>query len=584
MPDNIRSDRSETIESPFNEWEKSLFEHEQVDDSFQMLLKIKKTAFWRNISGKLNGYFCEDQYHDEFAELQMITEAEYRQAYLNKVISYYVREILINSVIYGALPGEKAWAHQLSISDKIMDTKEYESRYGYEFSNVSDGVITAYRYSYISSFDINRLKREGIKKITIIDWNDFNLAPDVVSKRILASNNSISIISARDFLAKIMGKKNAEVYLLYVRELIKRTRAMYVRTSVPKLTSTYNITFRIDCENELRRELERICSAREKIIDSQNIGDTTTYSQLMKGYQSELAVKGSSNGKDLENRSIKLCLETDILDVYLEQKLYRALTGTAEYAASFMTAEYLYWQYSEDEIFDYTVIVAGYLKSIEQLMHKLASYHIGKTCTIKKRNCKAKSKELTKQFLKEGTAGVYCELFNQNRFMFRDSIDDDSQQTILDCIDRYIQDCRNDSFHKNNHYDWSYVERVRFNTFFLYMVLLGGLSIKETEQESIESMGIITDDRLEKIYYEIQQRRLRRIKIIPAEGDDVFDAAIVSMTQFPTADVYGRLDKMEIRCKQVNKDANDRRDSTYLITRDNIPYAIYYGDHGVVDY
>lgn len=69
---------------------------------------------------------------------------------------------------------------------------------------------------------------------------------------------------------------------------------------------------------------------------------------------------------DLDSRSVEVLNEA-----FFGGKLYRALVGGDDFAKSFWTAEYLYRTLDGVNVFDYTPIACGYLKSVEQLAYKL---------------------------------------------------------------------------------------------------------------------------------------------------------------------------------------------------------------------
>ncbi len=60
-----------------------------------------------------------------------------------------------------------------------------------------------------------------------------------------------------------------------------------------------------------------------------------------------------------------------ITENFVKKKLYFALVGKEEYAKCFVTSEYMFQIFNGGGGFEYTTIVCGYLKSIEQLAKKL---------------------------------------------------------------------------------------------------------------------------------------------------------------------------------------------------------------------
>lgn len=61
--------------------------------------------------------------------------------------------------------------------------------------------------------------------------------------------------------------------------------------------------------------------------------------------------------------------EYDIIKkAYINKEKYKILLGKKDFAESFISSEWLYHNYIESNELDNTFIVAGYLKSIEQLL------------------------------------------------------------------------------------------------------------------------------------------------------------------------------------------------------------------------
>ena len=75
--------------------------------------------------------------------------------------------------------------------------------------------------------------------------------------------------------------------------------------------------------------------------------------------------------KDLSNTNFE-----NIKRLFLNQKRYKGLIGNSDFAKSFLTSEWLIKKYFSLPEMDNTFIVAGYLKSIEQLLWNII-YAIG---------------------------------------------------------------------------------------------------------------------------------------------------------------------------------------------------------------
>ena len=60
--------------------------------------------------------------------------------------------------------------------------------------------------------------------------------------------------------------------------------------------------------------------------------------------------------------------------LFYKEKRYLALCGKEDFAHSFITSEYLYQTLRGNNEFDYTAIVSGYLKSVEQLLFRIEKF------------------------------------------------------------------------------------------------------------------------------------------------------------------------------------------------------------------
>src|SRR5690606_5199181 len=58
---------------------------------------------------------------------------------------------------------------------------------------------------------------------------------------------------------------------------------------------------------------------------------------------------------------------------FLTMRMEQAFVGFTDFARSYLTSEYLYRYFEGNSLFDYTPIVSGYIKSIEQLLHVICT-------------------------------------------------------------------------------------------------------------------------------------------------------------------------------------------------------------------
>ena len=77
------------------------------------------------------------------------------------------------------------------------------------------------------------------------------------------------------------------------------------------------------------------------------------------------------SGISLDEEDYKICDFN-----FMGNELYKSLLGNEGFAKCFVTAEYQYNVFRSGNSFDYTSVVCGYLKSIEQLIYKLLKINL----------------------------------------------------------------------------------------------------------------------------------------------------------------------------------------------------------------
>ncbi len=200
------------------------------------------------------------------------------------------------------------------------------------------------------------------------------------------------------------------------------------------------------------------------------------------------------------------------------------LFGDSEFATSFLTSEWLFHSLRrnvsvklgdyEKSIrnegnLDYTAIVCGYLKSIEQLLFLLMKCRVNKGHFVKAKDetpdviCRIEYKKnregknipikyipLTKDTLKYVKTELwYSEFFIKNKAGADAvlNVDDSDLEIIYSAIDDFRKKCRNGNFHVDNLYDWSKVSAIRNNALVLYFYILGSCNI----DLSNEATGVV---------------------------------------------------------------------------------------------
>lgn len=227
--------------------------------------------------------------------------------------------------------------------------------------------------------------------------------------------------------------------------------------------------------------------------------------------------------------------ELDIMERnYISDALYKAMIGSQEFAESFLTSEWLFHSLKELKHFDYTAIISGYLKSIEQLLYKIVMLNVDNNCKISmssanETSSKAKENQITTYKKNLDTWTIiplddkykykYIE-FTSTQVQYMDSsigtfefflrnnphilVYPERSKTIADMVSCFRIECRNGFFHTHNLSDWKTVETVRSNAIYLYFALLGGCIIPKTK---LSNLGFLSNDSFDELCKKIREFR-----------------------------------------------------------------------------
>ena len=183
--------------------------------------------------------------------------------------------------------------------------------------------------------------------------------------------------------------------------------------------------------------------------------------------------------------------ETEFEEVennYLNKKMYMAMVGTNDYADSFISAEWSYDVYSNSmgEL-ELTGIIAGYLKSVEQLMYTVVKFHRDQDIKIKIRY-KGRS-----PYTKDNEQSIDSTLRSLNDFIKEGNLalSTNIRGCIHKAVDLWGRYQRNGYFHKDNLYlADNRIDEVRALTIYLYFLILGGISFSS---EEMRLLGVRSD-------------------------------------------------------------------------------------------
>lgn len=313
---------------------------------------------------------------------------------------------------------------------------ECEKEFGFEFINLVTKV--GYRYSYFQFAEIDELLAKGnVEKIVLVEWENKD---EIIG--FSYGDERAQVILLWDLFRELFWDLDEEeinaMYDLFTKRVsaaVKRANAMISLTTLPGFTPSYLYKNRKKTIADMRKEVSQLtCFSVNDVNFTQN-----------------------------EENSKQLISNYKLSQYYLQNGYENAFVGTSDYAKSFLTSEYLYRYFKGNPMFDYTPIVSGYLKSIEQLLHTICSSY--------------SNHYNTQDDLSNYTMGEYIDyLFRWGVFkkVFRKELKP-AKDYIKGCLHSYRKESRNHVFHKDYFNSWDRVEQIRKNTIFLHVVLLGGI-------------------------------------------------------------------------------------------------------------
>ncbi len=171
-----------------------------------------------------------------------------------------------------------------------------------------------------------------------------------------------------------------------------------------------------------------------------------------------------------------------VRDNYIDRYMYIAMISNNDFADSFISAEWAYDVYSNAMgDLELTGIIAGYLKSIEQLLYKITQFHRDQGIRIQTR------KEGKQPYTSEIEEDIDSTLNSLNEFITSKEGKLAFSVKIRGCIHTAVslwtKYQRNGFFHKQNLYsDYNKIEEVRELTLYLYFLILGGIKFSDNER------------------------------------------------------------------------------------------------------
>ena len=526
----------------------------------------------------------------------------YEQMFFDELIENAIWSYLVNGVIrdlfsqkYGSSSDVKCEWTQMQPLFTTSYIEEIEKRYAIEFIVVNNGVREGYRYTncYYREEQYEQLfKDRELDTLIVLDYSSeeqSSFLHQLVVPKSFASK--VKRLPIKEFFARFFSEQIYLEYVSAVRGAVADAYKYVGMQTVTNLTLQYLPYF-------LEKEVQRI----------KDFPYTTKSYSILKTMKDKIR-KWYGNG--VISQEDKIIIQS----AFFNQERYLALVGKESFAKSFVTSEYLYFALKDNNQFDYTAIVSGYLKSIEQLLYRILKIvlidghaeDVWIQSTKGMRSSRAK-KDLT-QFQpnpqENWRTQVKVSLKNQDCFdtsfaalvhMLKGydngwSISTTARDVICALLSTYCDECRNEHFHKDNISAIAEVETIRDNTFILLYYVLGGYNFSKNGQDEKQVLGVI-DNSFERMYREVMRFGEGNYYLIQLNVGDPVLAALPMKQETPCYDENGIMKNPAIRFVRIFRpiDSDWHMDNwgeiekemsgekTLVLTPNNIPKSISYMD------
>lgn len=310
------------------------------------------------------------------------------------------------------------------------------------------------------ALEINNMKESAVIVFLIKGSFEGYEAAERISRRISSNYNAhVRCVLFEDFIEELFG----------VEEKISFQDAMVDFKEQLHLAIGYQVTELCSQRNmqKLRERLDKeICDFDYESVKRNRFAE---------------ALEQDPNARDLNNRNYNL-----IKEMFISSGRYKLLLGNSDFAQSFLTTEWLLKKYFSVEALDNTFIVAGYLKSIEQLLWRIISI-IGQGRTIKNVVISQENMDDIDNTL--GALQYFLSSYS-NDDLFNSSFGN-SKHFIMNYLRTQISDWRqqyrNGYFHKHNLTDINKISAIKEETYFLYMLILGAINLSSSEIRRLRS-------------------------------------------------------------------------------------------------
>lgn len=512
-----------------------------------------------------------------FPMLRLGNDEFYEYAYFERTLEWFVRDLLINTILHDLFTIhniESMWPDNKNYVR--YSTESIEDIFPFEFVFVNNGKKIGVRYTSLCAGEAAELvEKYDIERILQIKWND-----ELPSCE--CEQEEYDVITPAEFFKKFLSIAEYELVLSKVLPAIEAANAEIGFETIPRLSLRYLSNFKAEVDMFLAN---------------------TAFDQMR--FQ---VLPGSKEKRPLDSMTFSADDYEVLTQNFQKRGLYKALLGTEGFAKCFITAEYQFQIFKQGHSFDYTSVVCGYLKAVEQLLYKLLLINLEHPAQdklwIKKNNSNIpKTKYVQDMTVRQNPITRKPQVVFERDFkdyfditlapmiwFLHDNVNgwnisDAGRLTVHSFLLNFAADCRNDHFHKDNIDDFGVVSRIRNNAILIIYLLLGGYGLTGNHQSDCKALGI-NDDSFDRMYKKIQELPRGTTKFVVYFYGQSPIKAYRHYTQEPTVyDDNGSVGASKLRFVSVDEFSGDEYDRAmqgeyksreFTLRNDNVPAKISY--------
>lgn len=511
-----------------------------------------------------------------FQILEPGNEEFYQYAYYERALESLIRERLINPALSDLFHLFDIHAFWPDHEGKIIvnaSNETIDDEFFCQFSIEKEGKEIGYRYSTVVLYEDESLsdilEEVGLDSVVEIDWK-IN-----ISKHNQNEDLGVRHISVKQFFDEVFPPDVYPIFLSKAQRAVSAANEDIGFQTIPRLSLRYLSSFKADISDLL---------------------NSTDY----KAFRYQVLAQNASQANKYSNLAFS---EDDylILDKNFKKRC-DALVGTKDFAKSFVTAEYMYQIIKAGNNLDYTSVVSGYFKSVEQLVyeimlmnledsketdnHWISGVYKGKEDrSIMSRNNPTTNKPQVKflsrnlEYFNITLAPLLWCLYDNDLYI----LSNEGAKIAHSLLRRYADECRNDHSHKDNIDSFNDVECIRHDAHLVLYLLLGGCKMTGNDISDYNRLGIIDND-FDNLYKRLIEipRSVAKFKIQFGAEQPIYVRRLFEQEK-PIYQESGSLSTSKIKFvseEKYSKDCEIYGTADIILSSDNIPSKVWFIKRG----